>query len=1461
MTNDGDSCFQGNLFELRNQKASKAYYVNVSEPLTEVSAKNVVVKVYGEANPSKTDEELLDIETNTQILHVGDHKSSSPPSDKITSHLSVSGYGPPVEDSETGEMDQQTETIIEMQASPLPDVENPYGGGIPDTDAEQRAITVETSSTSNIEKESELPTITNTEQAVTLSKSATYTTKYEKGFREAGVGTTKSDLSEAELTEDTTEACAEGCKASTESLMGTAEVVTELSETSTDTQEGNTGSSTSDSEESYGISTEQLESKSISTEAVKVEKTASILEEYGTVPETVTAETVSKAERKGTPNEGTEVTLSELESSTNDDITYTQTKSVDLQTGAEDFGYGVGAETIKEQFGAKTNLSSTSGNLPEAYKVEPTVIADEPTVTAYNATISPVTGEETKYTEQNGTYENAELDLRTQRIYPSQERITKVSEDTYQYQKSAARTETTTYPNLSQSTLLETEMSTNQSTLTSHSLAVVEVDSELVTSSTMSSTSVDTSYTITEGVNNSKIVSSTINEPAEDIPGYETSIRPEDIVTSSKTALPGLNKESASQLSKSIEEASTLSKMNMETEMASEKAVEALEGTVAEPKDLKSSTESSEGGNETTGFIKEASLTSVEQLPKYSEVTPKYIAQPTYRKEEAMELQKTSEGNELSSTAPYDTETGHVEEKAVSGDTSVTSNGVFISAEYGTDELFMASERLSESKESTTASEGIMTGAETSEISKSDEGLAGYGEAGPSEEVSNTDASIESGLEKTTQSGELLTRTSMVSEQYINHNDEISTPETIINEMKFYSTTAFVEQTVPRETTRSEEQSSGYGELPLTTDGFHESSKEITSEKTTTLREQVKEYGLLTSSQGVATSEADVTTGKALNVTESTSSLRGEYTDKETYFTNSGYGGGEERITENEYLGNSRIDTSLNSVSITGAEKTAENPNSSELYIELSENAGAREAAYIKEAGVTGSSEQLASAGMVATSRSHASAPGYAATGNLFNSSDYYSATEGTTNKLSKSDEETVLTTVPAPKTNKIASVDEGITNLASLTSKSSEPESSGYAVSEGEKYTETPTGETLSVPAESDNISTNKNDSGYGDGLGEVTEAKIIGQTQDSKTLVAIVESTLATQRMQFIDQTKTESVQQSSAIETSSVGRSTEIETSSTIESAETSLQYPVDIKDITTSSDINNQAIKTVEVPETGTSTVSSQTYSQHATESTFMHIITDAVEMPLPYSINEEVPKVIAMTKVLKTGPSKLTVGTITTGKETAKKSNLKTIEEFEAESTKSAETSSEVRNEMGTISSETTWVSPESVRTTAGNTESGPAKIPMGPEDFGYGNGKEVNTFISSSSGSVMTTRPELLSSSEQTNLIETYITPESPLSSEYVNSGTFTESESKSSEEFSSATVPSVTLNASMESFTITQKMLTIQGELITKEDINDGKNTPSRIPTGPKDFGYGDDVEEVNSEVSSPSTILEGNF
>ncbi|CAG9535092.1 unnamed protein product [Cercopithifilaria johnstoni] len=1424
---------RGNIFGLRNHRSTTAHYVNLSypknlsKPLIKASASNTLVKVYGEANPSKTDEDLLDIEGNTQIINVEDRPSSLLPSRESINHLSISGYGPPGQELEIAETKQQAENIMQMQAILRPEVENPYG--VPD----KEVITAETLSTSNKEKGSKLLSITNTEQAVILNKGAASTRRYED-FRETiGVTEDESNVSKMELTEGTIEACGQNCKASTESLMetdeGFVETVAESSEASTDSQEDNTVSSTGGSKESYGVSTEQFESTSISTEATEMstvegQKIESIPKEYGVVSETEGPEIALKTEVEETSRADTKVTPSEsvTESSTNGGTTHMEAKPIDEQIGAKDFEYEVTSKTIKEQLTAEKSPSITTENLPVAYKVESTVISELEEKT-YSTAISSVTGEETKYAGQEKTYKNdGKPDSNTEGISSSQQMITetKVSGDNDQNQENITKT--------------KSEMNTDQSSiLTTRLSGTMEV-----TLPVTSSTPANTSYITKNTEISNTVISPVIKE------GYETYSELEDNATSSKVGLPALNKESASQLSKLIEETTTLSSTSTETKMTSEKATIALENTVAKSEDLKSFTP--DGGiSEATRLSKETSLVSTEQLPEYGAVTQDYIAKPTHRKGEAIELQKPYEGVETPAVAPHNTGTSYAEEKVakvVLGDTSAKSSGVLTTSgsdEYKVIKLAEASERPLESKKDETASE------ETTVISKCDESLGlACSEAGPSEQLSNTekpkviDAET---LEETTQPNEL--QKTMVSEQIINYDGEIAASKSSMKETKIDSaTTSFIEQTASNETTvlkeviRPEEQSSGNTELSVTTDDY----KEASSNQATTHSEQVREYGLITSNQNVTASEANITSGKVVNVEESISTtLQSKYADIRTNSVDFGYG--EKRITEKEYPSNDKIDAVPNSLSNTSVEEATENPCS------VSKSTG--------EASVTKSIERITSGRVTTINGNNGSPPGYDPIGNLFNSSSYHPATDETTIEPSRSNKKLTgkceiveSITVSMPKTSEITSVDEGTTSLASLTSESPESEVTNYAVSERGKSTETPINKTVSVQAESNKILTDTNDFGYSGKLHEVTEAQLIGQSQDSKTFATVTESTLTTRGMEFINGIKTESVQQPSARE-----KSPRIEAGTTTESGETSQQYHVEIGDNVIFSSPNNKTKESTGVPEINRPAAHSKTYSQQTTESTLMHIITNEIETPIPYSINEEALKVVALTKVTKNGPSKLVGDIIASTKQAKEKEvteNTETTKEFEAKSSGSEETS-EIRNEMESMSSESSLASLESfeVTTAKGNTESefyaentanNPAKIPMGPQNLGYGNGNELSAFISSSIGSVTTTIAELLA-----NLTETSTASELSASSEYANSETFTESESKSSEEFS-VTVPSASSNALTESFNVIQKMLTTYNE-ITKAD--DKKNISSNIPISAKHFGYEDDTEE---EISS---------
>uniref|UniRef100_A0A0R3RHJ0 VWFA domain-containing protein n=1 Tax=Elaeophora elaphi TaxID=1147741 RepID=A0A0R3RHJ0_9BILA len=1355
-----------------------AHHVDLSKRLTERSASDTVVKVYGEANPSKTDENLSNAETNTQIMNFMDYMSSLPPSGESIQGLSISGYGPPEEELNAADTNQQIETIKEMEITLSPDVENPYGSGILDAGAEQRKNIAETSPKSNREEESK---ITNIEQA-----GVTRTTKSEEDFRKIGDGITEDGITNANDTE-LIEVCGEDCKISTEGSVGTdegfTETVTGPSEASTDSKEGDTISSTGDSKASYN---EQFKSTSIGTEATEMptiqgENSESVFEGYGAVSET----------ERG----NAEVTLSEsVTDAPSESVTESPNDGI-TQTGAEDFGYG---EAAKEQSNAGESSGSISGNLSGAYETETATVPDVGE-TAYTSTSSLVTDEETKYIGKEETYENSgKPDLKTEGIYSSEQRITD-----------------------------------DQST----TLATLSLGTVKITSPVMSSIPADNSY-ITESTDISKIVSSSDIKSVEGIPGYEIYGESENTATGSKAGLPALDKESASELSKSVEEAATFSTKGADTKMTNEKATNVLESKEAD---------SNAGATEITEFPKEASLTSVEQLSEYGAITPKYTEEFTHREEEATEVQKTVEEIDASAKAPYATETSYAEEKAVPGDTSITSGGVSnsVSNKYGASELVETSEEPSESKEGETASEGTL------EISKSDEGLGlvGYGEASASEQASTSTEGSEiistEKLEESTQSNEL--QTMKVSEQPINYNGESATSESNVKETKIDDTTmTFVEQSASsekiasEEVTRSGEESLGHGELSAITDSYHdESNKEASSEQATTYGEQVKEYGLPTSNQDVATSEANVIAGEGVHVTESTSAG--------TNSADFGYGG--EGITEKGNSGSDEIDTSVNSALTKNVEETAENSYTNQLHAKsMGEEADYKK--QIEEANAAESVKQTA----------NGSVPGYSATENLNRPSDYYPATDGMTNELSPSgssesktdgyafdgkligQSEAVKTTSIIPEISEMASVDGKTT---SLTSASSELEASIYTVSEEEKFTETPTSETSAVQTESNEMSTDKHDFGYGGGHEEVTETSLIGQTEDSKKLPMVA------------NETKTESVQQSEATETSPG-----IETDSTVGSIEISQQYQAEISDTVTSSpNPYNEAVGTIGVSETDGSGVHSETYSQLTTE---IHVITNGIDTPITYGINEEAPKVVAITKVTKTGPSKLTGDIIASTEEARNEvtANAKTTQKIYAEGTKYEETTSEEKNEMSSISSKTTLESVElpEVTTTTSSTESEsysentvniPAKIPMGPEDFGYGNANEQSTFIISDVGSAKTTIPQLL-----TNPVESSISSELSASSEYANSETLSESESRSGEEFSVTTAPSASPSALTESaITATQKILTTYSKISTSEE----QEIPLNIPSSAKDFGYGDVTEELSNTGGAQAVISEG--
>ncbi|VDO39350.1 unnamed protein product, partial [Onchocerca flexuosa] len=930
---------EGKIYGLRNNKINTAHYVNTSK------TDNKWVKIYGEANPSKTDEHLLDVETNTQIMKDYLSPSTSKLSGGSIHELSPSGYGPPEEQPKVA--DDEAEVATEMQESLHMNVENPYDG-IPE--AEQRATFAQISATSNAKEESKLSPITTIEQAIISSEATTSTTESEERFGRIEEDIIESDLNTEGLRKDG-EAFTEVTVATDE---GSIEIVTKLSEASIDGQKSDAVSSIG-----YGASTEPFESRSISTEisaseGIKIEDEGKI-GGYDVGDESMKIEKMPKTEVQEIPSKDAKFTSFEsvTESSISDWITKTQIKSVSQETGAADFEYGIPSETPKES-------SGITERLPEVQSITSGV--EE---TADSTVTSTIIAKGTKYIEKADQITETS-DLSSEGIHPSQKMINETKISGYSYE-----TETNAHQNSEQSTSFETEMSADESTL-----ATVEVTTKLFTSSITSSTPASIFYNITEG---DKILTSSVIESAGGIPGYETFSEPEI----SKAGLPGLNREEASQLAKSIEEATTLSRSTEGTEMTSGKASEDM---VTESEDLKSPAKlvtSSIEVSETTEFFKKASPIPAEQLSGYDAVAPEYTAKHT----EATELQRKSEGTEAASIIPYDTETGSTEDKAISSEVTATSNEAFTvagSVENGATEL------SSESKEETIASEGMVPVKETTEISKSREGLAGYGEmlssvesnaeassktiklqkldeettiasgfserssilsetefmkteTGPSIQVSSREHLTESGitateiLEITTQPNEWEAKTnglpSMIPEKPVNYNEEILTPEVSIEETNGI-TTAVDKQTISRETVVGdktigyEKQPSGYGESLVATDDSHELSKEIilktteattkfsfdneigtTGRKASTETERIESslFGKISDESFEQTtvhltSSQDVVASEAASETDSTSVAKIEYTDTRTGAEDFGYGGrGEEAITEKEY--------------------------------------------------------------------------------------------------------------------------------------------------------------------------------------------------------------------------------------------------------------------------------------------------------------------------------------------------------------------------------------------------------------------------------------------------------------------------------------------------------------------------------------------------------------------------------
>lgn len=471
---------------------------------------------------------------------------------------------------------------------------------------------------------------------------------------------------------------------------------------------------------------------------------------------------------------------------------------------------------------------------------------------------------------------------------------------------------------------------------------------------------------------------------------------------------------------------------------------------------------------------------------------------------------------------------------------------------------------------------------------------------------------------------------------------------------------------------------------------------------------------------------------------------------------------------------NGNDDTLLNSVSTTISVDTTKNPCSSQHRMKLNESPKVNESATTD--------------GIMATDRS---GQGY----------------DTTRSQATTKSEIVEGTSVSTQEISEMTSVNEG-----SLESESPESEVSSYAIPEKEKPTETPISETVPVQVESKEILKDMIDFSYGGEDDNMTEAQFY-ETKDSEN-----SGTVTKPVMQFTDEAKNESVQQSSATETSPG-----------IESTDTSQQNYTEVGDTTTSSSFNNETKETIGVAESDDRpAVISRIRLQQITGSTLMHIITNEIDTSTPFIINEEAPKVIAITKVTKKGPSKLADDIIasTKGKEKEEGTTVTEIsKEFEAES--------KLGNEMDDTSPKSPAVATATDNTELEFRRENTTDIPgegvsASLEPSGYGN------VLTSDVESVMTTMEK--SPNKHT---ETSIASELSSSDAYGNSETFAESESKISKE-SISTVSSVTSNDSY-------------GETITVED---DKNVPNNIPIGAKSFGYDADAAEVSSSGTFTSVI-----
>uniref|UniRef100_A0A915PNC5 ShKT domain-containing protein n=1 Tax=Setaria digitata TaxID=48799 RepID=A0A915PNC5_9BILA len=983
--------------------------------------------------------------------------------------------------------------------------------------------------------------------------------------------------------------------------------------------------------------------------------------------------------------------------------------------------------------------------------------------------------------------------------------------------------------------------------------------------------------------------SSPVADGPERISGYETHSEPEDTATAGKieVGLPGLNKESASGLLKSIEEATTVAGESVETGKKSEELkITGVETESGEPEGRTEFATTEISGSETTG-LPEGSPISIKELPGYGSVVPESMEQTKYEKE--VERTESQETSVTSTVGSYDTEktvTEHevASEESVTGiEKAETSKSVELS--YGGTEMLEASMGVTESREMTTASDEVGA-VETTELVKSDEemeGLAGYGGVPESLKVTDETTSpldteslelrtettaLESGekepsvsvyfyqttpqakftegsgqksetdtmkpddavtevFDKATQaSDEWPEKTDGLgttsSEQLINYNGETSVTESEVAVTEEAGTTYAEETVTSGEVMRIEGESSGYGDSSVVTESFHKSNDqkgsgesgygdvivsttggpEIEKTESTFTDKPAELFGKVTETEPGTKPQLSLSGYDIVASSETAATI--EQTSENVFIPNGsfGYGGREEESSSTSDTFSTsipesglkpvKLDEEISVLSST-TESSEVISQSSPVYKELGESTFATESTETGEK--VDSTEPFSVTEFLKHSTTMAAeiadTEGYSAIGypsgktEIGEDSAKSAETEGGIMGMTETDEklrgdEKIASTSPSI-TNELHSAEKETTEGATESIAS-------YTVSD-EKEETGPSITVTSFQTESDEISTVVQDFGYGDGGGAKNEegTKVDHPQDYSKTSVKVEEPVATSEEIQSVYAGATEYSQQILSTETSSTESEGTISSESPKTDSikfETSSQYPDEIATLQqilpeTSIGYSEESFdSSKESLELTTSTLSSsETDSEHITESTLMLTVKSA-ETSKPYGVSEEAPKIIARTKIVKTGPS--IIAAHTTASELSRTEGAK--EELGGytfpEST--TETSLEMVGESGTgtrgyeVGDEQSnvWTSTasDSIESTVAVEESSesmhfkeninvPAKIPMGPEDFGYG-GQEGEELTASS-----TVLPDEMTESllhhEQENLVETSIAPES----------------------------------------------------------------------------------------------------